>query len=212
MNKTWLKDRNTQIVIACLIALLLVYTVDVFHLDLRLTSWESLGPTSIVPARLLYLVADTPDIIGYIEKETGERVECAEAVAYVATASGETYRCCQAETRVSCVAGDFSSEILPGDAACNEQLTATFGAPTSLPGAKDYQIYGSCIEGGSSQLTVAQVNADDQIQWKTVDIFAPGVANSALRCLLGPALLALLVRTIVVMRRKPDPDREMRKW
>lgn len=212
MNKIWLKDRNTQIVIACILALILAYSVDAFHLAYRLAAWETFGDTSVRPAKLQYFIADTPDVIGYTEKDTGERVDCAEAVAYLETGAGETYRCCQAQTRVSCVAGDFSSDIPLIDTTCTDSLISTFGAPLTLPDTKDYLVYGVCSDSGNSELTVAQIDAADQIRWKTATIFGPSMVNNGLRCLLGPAALILLIRTVIMMRRNTDPDKQIRKW
>ncbi|MEW5941305.1 MAG: hypothetical protein AB1750_16700 [Chloroflexota bacterium] len=212
MNKPWLKDKNALTIGACMVALLLIYSINIFRLAYLLAPWESFGETSVVPARLLYFVNDTPDIIGYAEKDTGQRVECAEAVAYLGTDSGETYRCCQAERRVSCVAGDFASDIPPADPACAQTLSETFGVPASLAEARDYQIYGACPDSGPSELTVAKINAEGQIKWKSVSLFGPSLVSGALRCLLAPALLAYAIWTFVNARRKPDPDRQIRKW
>jgi hypothetical protein len=205
-----LKDKNTQIILACVIASLIVYSVNVFRLAYRLASWQSFGETSVAPARLLHFVSDTPNIIGYIEKGAGERVECAEAVAFLETDSGETYRCCQAETRVSCVAGDFASDIPAPEPACAQTLGETFGVPASLPGAKDYQLYGACSDSNPSELTVAQINAEGQIQWKSVSLLGPTIVSGALRCLLAPGLLAFAIWIFIQSRRKPDPNRQLR--
>jgi hypothetical protein len=123
MNLQSFKNRNGLIILVCIAAAVLIYSIDFFKLDYRMTGWEQFGESPVTPARIQYFVADTPNLIGF--KDTGgESVSCAETVAYVETEAQETYRCCDTGDRIACLAGNFSTDIPPSDEACNNRITS----------------------------------------------------------------------------------------
>jgi hypothetical protein len=207
-----MQSKTVLLILFCGIFLLLIYAVNWFHIMYRLTPWDRLGETPVIPVQIIYFVADTPNIIGYLEPETGESVTCAQAVAYVSTTAGKNYRCCDAGQRISCLAGDFSTEIPATDPACTDRLRLAFGVPDSLTGVNDYEASGDCTEGGNPQLTVVQLDAENRIQWKAVSGFQTQVLNGVLRCILGPALILLAAWAFYTSRKKADPDRQIRRW
>lgn len=207
-----MRGKTVLPVLLCGIIVLLIYAVDWFSLIYRLTPWQRLEETPVIPAQINYFVADTPNLIGYLEQDTGANITCAQSVAYLQMDTGEMARCCNAEGRIYCLAGDFSTEIPPADAACTDRLRAAFGVPASLPEAKDYKAYGDCSESGNPQLTVVQLDASNRILWKTVSGFRLQILNGFLRCILGPALLALAAWSLYNSRKKPDPNQQLRRW
>ena len=206
MNGSLLKNKNAHFILLYLFVMALIYAVDIFPLAYRLTPWRSFGGLPIQPSRLAYFQADTPNIISYREPGAVEPVTCAEAVAYLEMNDGNVTRCCQAETKVSCLPGNYNNEIPPPDEACIDILRATFGVEESLP------VFAECPEGGNPRLTVVQVNAEWDITWKTITMFEPGIVSGILRCVLAPLLLGLAVRAFLLMRRKPNPSRQIRHW
>jgi len=212
MKSTLLKNKSVLFILGCLLMVILVYSVDLFHLAYQRAAWREFGKLTVPAEHLVYFVNDTPNVIGYTDTATGERVDCAQALAYVQTDSGETYRCCQAQDKISCVTGTFASEIPAADAACTDSLRATFGVPQTLAGAKDFQAYGICSTDSGSQLTVVQLSLDGQVAWKTLTTVGLGSVNSVLRCAIAPLLLALALRAFILLRRKPDPEKQMRRW
>ena len=206
MNVSMLKNRSVKFILLCLLAVVLIYAVDIFPLAYNLTAWKQFGTLPIKPARLVYFVADTPNLIGYREPGASEPVTCAESVAYLETTGGDITRCCQAETKISCLPGDYTPEMHPSDETCVSTMRETFGVAGSL------QVFAECPEGGNPQMTVVQMNADGQITSKTMTMFELSTINSALRCVLAPLLLGLAVRAAIIMRRKPDPSRQLRRW
>lgn len=205
------KNKSILVILIGAIAILLIYSIDIFQLNYRLTGWESFGETPVSVDHLQYFMADTPNVIGYREPDSGETVSCAEAIAFVETDLQASYRCCDTGERISCLAGDFSSDIPAANEECVHNLREIFGIPASLAGTKDYKIYGSCPDGGEAEVTIVQLNDNGQILWKSVNATRIAVAGSALRCILGPLLSLLVIRTIVVMfqRKKTEPIRRI---
>lgn len=201
-----LKNRNALFILLCLLAMALIYTVDIFPLAYNLTGWDQFGGLPIQPSRLVYFEADTPNIISYREPGAAEPVTCAEAVAYLEMNDGRVTRCCQAEKKISCLPGDYSNEIPPPDEACIGALRATFGVDESL------QVFAECPEDGSPRITVARADSKWNISSKTLTTFEPGIVSGFLRCAIAPFLLGLAVRAFLLMRRKPDPSRQIRHW
>jgi len=207
-----MKSKTILLILVCAIAVLLIYAMDWFRLMYLSTPWDQLGETPITPAQVIFFNADTPNVIGYVEQETGENITCAQAVAYVETAAGEMYRCCNTAEKISCMAGDFSPDIPPRDPVCTDGLRLAFGLPASLPDVKDYEAYGNCSEDGNPKLTVVQLDANGRILWKTLNGWEPQVLTGILRCILGPALVLIAARALYVARKRPDPDRQIRRW
>jgi len=208
MNMSMLKNRSVQFMLLCVLAVVLIYAVDIYPLAYNLTSWRSFGDLPIEPARLVYFTADTPNVISYREPGAADPVTCAEAVAYFEM-TGETTtltRCCQAETKVSCLPGDYSSEMSAPDEACIATVSQTFRVDESM------RVFAECPEGGNPEMTVVQMDSENQISWKTVTLYELGILNSALRCVLAPLLLGLAIRAAIILRRKPDPSRQIRRW
>lgn len=200
MNLQSFKNRNGALILVCIAAALLAYSIDVFKLNYRMTSWESFGDSPVAPARLQYFIPDTPNLIGFKEDGTGETVSCAVTVAYLETEAGKTYRCCDTGDRIACLAGTFSTDIPPVDESCNNSLRDLLGIPESLPDTIDYKIFGNCTDGTQADVTVAQIDSAGQIHWKFINVSTLNVVSSALKCILAPALLGLagwLVFTVI---------------
>lgn len=206
MNTSMLKNRSVQFILLCLLAIVLIYAVNIFPLAYNLTSWKSFGDLPIEPARLVYFEADTPNVISYREPGAADPVTCAEAVAYFElTGDTNLTRCCQAETKVSCVTGDYTLAIPAPDETCIATMRQTFGVDGTL------QVFASCPEGGNPEMTAVQMDENDQITWKTLTMFELSAVNIALRCVLVPILLGLAIRSFLLLRRKPDPSRQIRR-
>lgn len=207
MNISSLKNRSALSILLYLLAIALIYAVNIFPLAYNLTSWKSFGDLPIETSRLVYFVADTPNVISYRQQGATDSVTCSEAVAYLETSSGDITRCCQTEVKtVSCLSGDYVSEIQTSDETCISTMRETFGVDASL------LMFAECPEGGNPEMTVTQIDAEDQITWKTLTMFELGFVNSALRCVLAPLLLGLAIRSVIIMRRKPDPKRQIQRW
>ena len=190
MNIQLFKNRNGLIVLASVIAAILIYSIDIYKLNYRMTGWESFGKSPVEATRIQYFVPDTPNLIGFKE-DGGKTVSCAVTVAYVETDSQKPYRCCETGEEIACLAGNFSTDIPPVDEACNNSLRDLLGIPASLAGAKDYEVFGSCFDGTQADVTVAQIDRNGQILWKSINVSTLNVLSSAIRCILAPALLAL---------------------
>lgn len=206
MNASLLKNKNALTILLCVIAAVLIYSIDIFPLAYNLTPWKQFGDLPIQPARLVYLLADTPNVISYREPGASETVTCAEAVVYLETTDGDSTRCCQTETKISCLPGDYETDIPPADEACVRTLRETFGVPETL------QTFAECPEGGNPQMIVVNMDADSRISWKTLTLFELDTLRIALRCAIAPILLGLAIRALVILLRKPDPSRQIRRW
>lgn len=178
------------------IIILLIYAIDLFKLDYSMTDWEEFGDPPVVVSHVQYLVADTPNIISYHDRNIGEKVTCYEAIAYVETQEQKTYRCCDAVETISCLEGDFSVEIPPADEQCIAELRTIFGVPDTLEGSREYQFFGECLGGRFAELTVVQIDNNGMIRWKHAKVDAIQVATSVLRCVLGPVLLFFILYTL----------------
>jgi hypothetical protein len=200
MNLKAFKNRNGLIIVVCAVAIILIYSVDIMKLTYKMTDWQSFGQTPVTVSQVQYFLAEAPNVIGYSEPG-GSQVSCATTVAYVKTSSEETYRCCDTGDIISCLARDFSSDIPAMDEACLNGLREAFAIPSTLPGATDYQLYGSCSGDGASELTVTQVDANGQILWKFVNAGNILILSSTLRCILAPALLILIIILVVATVR-----------
>lgn len=210
MDISLLKNRNVIFIILCLLVIALIYAVDIFPLAYNLTPWARFGDLPIGYTRLAYLEADTPNVISYREPGAADPVTCAEAVAYLETSiagNPSITRCCQAETKISCLDGDFSADVPPFDEACAQTMREMFRISDN-----SLHVFAECPEGGNPEMTVVQTDESGDISWKTMTMFELSLVNSALRCILAPALLALAARTFLLMRRKPDPSRQVRRW
>ena len=188
-----MEKKNILLMAGCAVLLVLVYAVDLFKLNYRLADWEEFGEAPVAISHVQYFFADTPNIISYLDRDLGANVTCFEAVAFVESDTQEPYRCCDAEGRVSCLQGDFSSDIPAAAEQCIAELRQIFGIPDTLPGAKEYQFYGSCSGGRFAELTVVQLDESGSIRWKHVKVDAIQVATSALRCVAGPVLLLVIL-------------------
>lgn len=191
MNLQSFKNRNGVFILVCIVAAVLVYSIDVFKLNYRLNGWKSFGDSPVAPARLQYFIPDTPNLIGFKEEGSGETVSCALTLAYLETEAGKTYRCCDTGDRIACLAGNFSTDIPATDEACNQSLRELLGIPESLPGTIDYKVFGNCIDGTQADVAVTQIDSNGQIHWKFINVSTLNVASSALKCILAPALLGL---------------------
>lgn len=194
MNK-----KNILMIAILLLLSLAVYAVDLFKLTYRLADWEQFGEAQVAIAHIEYFVADTPNIVSYLDRSIGEQVTCFEAVAFIETEAGEPHRCCEADGRISCLAGDFSSDIPQTDEGCIAELRDIFGVPDTLAGAKEYQFFGSCQGGRFAELTVVQLDEKGSIQWKSVEVNRLQILSSVFRCVLGPILLLLVLRILYMV-------------
>lgn len=188
-----MEKKKILLMASCAVLLVLVYAVDLFKLNYRLTGWREFGDAPVAVSHIQHFIADTPNIISYLDRNLGVEVTCFEAVAFVETVARETYRCCDAEGTISCLQGDFSSDIPAADEQCIAELRQLFGVPDTLPGAQEYQFYGDCLGGRFAELTVVQLDEGGGIRWKHVKVDAIQVATSALRCVVGPALLLVIL-------------------
>lgn len=191
MNK-----KNLLLITTCAIGILLVYSIDLFKLAYRLADWREFGDAPAPISHVQYFIADTPDIISYLDRTLGDDVTCYEAVAFVETDVQETYRCCNADGTLSCLEGDFSSDIPATDVECITELRGIFGVPDTLAGSKEYQFYGDCFGGRFAELTVVQLDESGKIRWKYVKVDTIQVVTSAMRCVLGPVLLLVILHVL----------------
>jgi len=187
-----MSKKNILLLTILAVLTFLVYTVDLFKLNYRLAGWEEFGEPPVLISHVQYFIADTPNIVSYLDRSIGEEVTCFEAVAFVEADTGETYRCCDTGELVSCLKGDFFSDIPETDEQCVSELKNIFGVPDTLAGAKEYQVYGDCFGGRFAELTVMQLDEGGRIRWKHVKVDTIQVMTSALRCVLGPALLMVI--------------------
>ncbi len=193
------------------ILILLIYSIDLFKLNYRMMGWDEFRETPVHISHLQYFVADTPNIIGYLDRSIGEEVSCYQAVAFVETDTGESYRCCDTGELISCLDGDFSSDIPSTDEQCVSELRDIFGVPDTLAGAKEYQFFGDCFGGRFAELTVVQLDDSGVIRWKHLKVDTIQVMTSALRCVLGPALLLVVLYILykVYQERTAQPVRRI---
>lgn len=187
-----MSNRNIILLVVLAGLTLLVYTIDLFKLNYRLTDWSEFGVAPVPIAQVQYFVADTPNIISYHDINLDERVTCFESLAYLETDTQENYRCCNTVDAISCLEGDFSTEIPPVDDQCIAELKEIFGVPDTLEGVKEYQVFGECLGGRFAELTVVQRDEDGAIRWKNAKVDIIQVLTSTLRCVVGPALLAVI--------------------
>ena len=191
-----MSKKTIVLVVISAVLIILVYAVDLFKLYYRLTNWDEFGNPPVVISHVQYFIADTPNIISYLDRSVGEEVTCFEAVAFVETDTGETYRCCDAGERISCLKGDFSSDIPSTDEQCVSELKDLFGVPDTLANTKEYQSYGSCSGGRFAELAVVQLDNTGMIRWKHVKVDTIQIMTSVLRCMVGPALLLVILYTL----------------
>ncbi len=207
-----MKNKSILFIVLCALAILFIYAVNPFKLNYRLRGWQKFGDTPVKVEHIQYFIADTPNVIGYKDTDTGELISCGGSVAYVQTDTQETYRCCDTSEKISCLAGDFSSDVVSADEKCTTGLRELFGVPDSLAGAREYMAYGVCPGGGYAELTVVQLDKDGQIWWKTVDANTIQVVNTALRCILAPILLLIILRMIMVINQEKRNKPIHRLW
>ena len=127
-----MSKKNIILIATLAVLVLLIYGVDLFKLNYRLVGWNEFGEPPITISHIQYFVADTPNIISYLDRSVGEEVTCYEAVAFVESDANETYRCCDTGDRISCLRGDFSSDIPSSDEQCVSELKSIFGVPDTL--------------------------------------------------------------------------------
>jgi len=187
-----MSKKNILLLTILAVLTLLVYTVDLFKLNYRLAGWEEFGKPPILISHVQYFIADTPNIVGYLDRSIGEEVTCFAAVAFVESDTGETYRCCDTGELISCLDGDFSSDIPASDEQCVSELKNIFGVPDTLAGTKEYQVFGDCFGGRFAELTVVQLDENGSLRWKHLKVNTIQVMTSALRCVVGPALLLVI--------------------
>lgn len=206
MNK-----KNILLTAVCAILILLIYTVDLFKLNYRLTGWKEFSEAPVAISHIQYFIADTPNLIGYLDRNIGEEVTCFEAIAFVETDTQEKYRCCDASGTISCLEGDFSSDIPSTDEQCVTELRDIFGVPDTLAGSKEYQFYGDCFGDRFAELTVVQLDDNGVIRWRYVKVDTVQVATSVLRCVLGPVLLLVILYILykVYQEKTAEPVRRI---
>ena len=193
MKEVCMSKRNILLIVVCGIAVILIYTIDLFKLNYRMTGWEEFSGAPVAISHVQYFLADTPNLIGYTDHALGEAVTCSQSVAFVGTDAKESYRCCDTGEQISCLEGDFTSDIPPADEKCVAELQNIFGVPVALEGSKEYQLYGSCSGGRFADLTVMQLTHDGRILWKLVEVSSIQTTTSVLRCVLGPLLLLVIL-------------------
>jgi len=130
IEENQMSKKNILLLTILAVLTLLVYTVDLFKLNYRLAGWEEFGKPPILISHVQYFIADTPNIVGYLDRSIGEEVTCFAAVAFVESDTGETYRCCDTGELISCLDGDFSSDIPASDEQCVSELKNIFGVHT----------------------------------------------------------------------------------
>jgi hypothetical protein len=211
MKTPLLKNRIWLVLLASLLAIVLIYSIDLYKLTYRLQGWKEFGQTPVAISQIQYFMADTPDLIGFRDPPTGESVTCGTTVAYVKTAAEELYRCCDTGDRVSCLAGDFSREIPASDENCTGFVADAFGIPARPANTIDYRIFGDCPGDTAgmtaSGVTVAQINSSGQILWKTINSRTIDLFTSVFRCIVAPLLLGLAVWIViqVIRGKKNEP-------
>ena len=201
MSLRSLMNMRGLIILLSALVILAIYTVDSLKLSYRLKAWESFGEMPVPAGEILYFVPNTPNRISYTDRESGASVSCATTLIYVKTTSGDTYRCCDAGGRISCLAGEYSNEIPMPDRACTDSLKRAFAVPDAVESAVDYQLYGSCVQGGASQLTVVKLDGNGHIRWKHMDVDDVLFLSGILRCVLAPLLLVLIIAMVVITGR-----------
>jgi hypothetical protein len=189
------------IILLSALVILAIYTVDFLQLSYRLHAWEAFGEMPVPAEEIRYFVPNTPNRISYTDPTSGTGVSCETTLAYVKIASGDTYRCCDAGGRIACLAGEYSNEIPLPDRACTDSLKRAFAVPDAVESAVDYQLYGSCAQGGPSQLTVVQMDDNGRILWKHMDVEDILFLIGTLRCVLAPLLLVLIIAIVVITGR-----------
>lgn len=199
------QNKNILILLASLLSILLIYSVNLYELSYKLKGWEKMGQSPVAARQIQYLMADTSALVGFKDPESGEQVTCGTSIAYVKTAAGDPYRCCDTGEKIACLAGDFSTEIPVFDEACTSSLKEVFAIPDTLEDTVDYQVFGNC--SGAIGVTVAQIDSSGQIQWKAVETRSLDLVTTVLRCIAGPLLLGLAIWTVVrmVRRRRNEP-------
>lgn len=207
MQTPFLKNRYLLVLLASLLLVVLIYSIDLYKLTFRLKGWTGFGETPVAASQVQYFVADTPDLIGFRDPGTGESVTCGTTVAYVKTAAAETYRCCDTGDRISCLAGDFSREIPAIDENCTGFVSEAFGIPVGAANAMDYRIFGSCPGDSASMtasgVTVTQIDSSGQILWKTVNSQTIDLFTTVFRCVVAPLLVGLVIWIVIqIMRGK----------
>ena len=188
MNK-----RNILLAAGMAVLLLLIYTIDLFKLNYRLANWKEFGETPVIISHIQYFVADTPNIVSYADRALGKEITCSETVAFVETDAAESYRCCDAREQISCLKGDFTSDIPLTDEQCVAELREIFGASETLAGSDVSQFFGECSGGRFAELVVVQLDTNGMIRWKHVKVDAIQVVTSALKCVVGPVLLLVIL-------------------
>ena len=205
MRTKLLNTRNMLLFLAGLLAIILIYSIDLYKLTYRLQGWKTFGQAPLAGSQIQYFVPDIPALIGFREPESGEAVTCGTTVAYVKTGEG-TYRCCDTGDRIACLAGNFSGEIPVADEQCTQAMKSTFGVPDTLVNTADYKVFASCANG-SLAVTVTQIDSSGQILWKTVNTRTPDLIATVLRCIVAPLLLGFLIWLVVssVRGKKNEP-------
>lgn len=195
------KNRNILVLPASLLAIILIYSIDLYKLTFQLKGWTRFGEMPVAISQIQYFMADTPDLIGFRDAATGESVTCGTTVAYVKTAADGMYRCCDTGDRISCPAGDFSREIPAIDESCTGFVSEAFGIPAQLGNTMDYKIFGSCSSDATgmsaSGATVVQVDNSGQILWKTVSSSTIDLVTTVFRCIVAPLLLFLIIWIVI---------------
>ena len=206
MRTQLLGKRNVLILLASLLAVVLIYSLDLYKLTYRLQGWKTFGQTPVAVHQIQYFEADTPDLIGFRDPQSGANVNCGTTVAYVKTSGDETYRCCDTSDTIACLAGNFSGEIPATDEQCTNAIKATFDVPDSLAGAADYKVFASCSSGASA-ITTAQIDSGGQILWKSINTRTLDLITTVLRCILAPLLAGFVIWLIVtaIRGRKSEP-------
>jgi len=62
-------------------------------------------------------------------------------------------------------------------------------------------VFGNCSGGSQADVTVVQIDNNGQILWKFINVNTITVLSSALKCVLGPALLGWAAWTIFTTLR-----------
>jgi hypothetical protein len=211
MQTPLLKNRYLLVLLASLLLVVLIYSIDLYKLTFRLKGWTGFGETPVAASQVQYFVADTPDLVGFRDPATGESVTCATTVAYVKAAAGEAYRCCDTGDRIACLAGDYSREMPAIDENCTGFVTDAFGIPARPANSIDYRIFGSCPGDSArmtaSSVTVTQIDSSGQIQWKTVNSQTIDLFTTVLRCIVAPLLFVFVIWVVfqIIQGKKNEP-------
>jgi hypothetical protein len=197
-----IKDFKIIILLFCIVAVGLIYSVNVYQLVYQFTEWNEFGKMPVDPYRILDFIPKTAIWMGYLNPETGEVITCKESIVYLETTDQKTYRCCNLPEKVSCVVSNLPSPDL--DQECQQYMIKLFNLPRHLVGSRDFKVFGYCPHSGSPAITAVRITNGGNILWKSVGTLEVDFINIGLKYCIGPWLIlisGLIIVTIVKTKK-----------